>query len=183
MLVGKSTVFPRKRTVFPRYIRIHLDTCIAFRYVFHAYPNVSHVSLTQATYSNVFSMYSELTVKIHVTIRLQYIHGYNFRNTHTIHPRYMCIQMYSDQRHQDTLGYNTIQRKCMYLPLGCLCAPRYALNTPKIRVSAPSLPAFTFFTCPGPPEEGLAPMYPMYSGMHIPRSLQVPLYASLHTLA
>ena len=138
--------------------------------------------MTQVTYSNVFSMYSELTVRIHATIRPQYILGYNFRNTHTIHPRYMCIQMYSDQRHQDTLGYNTIQRKCMYLPLGCLCAPRYALNTPKIRVSAPSLPAFTFFTCPGPPEEGLAPMYPMYSGMHIPRSLQVPLYASLHTL-
>ena len=84
-LLGSDTVSPRIRTVFPRYIWIRLDTCIASRYVFHAYPNVSHVSLIQVTYSDVFSMYSELAVKIHATIRLQYIHGYNFRNTHTIH--------------------------------------------------------------------------------------------------
>ena len=44
-------------TVVPRYIMIHLNTCIAFRYVFHAYLDVSHVSSTQVTSSDVFSMY------------------------------------------------------------------------------------------------------------------------------
>ena len=44
-------------TVFPRYIWIRLNTCIALRYVFRAYPNVPHVSSTQVTYSDVFSMY------------------------------------------------------------------------------------------------------------------------------
>ena len=71
-----------------------------------------------------------------------------------------AIHVYPNVFRSAPPGYIGIQydtRKSMYLPLGCLCAPRYALNTPKIRVSAPSLPAFTFFTCPGPPEEGLAP--------------------------
>ena len=75
-------------------------------------------------------------------------------------PDTSAIQLYPNVFRSAPPGYIWIQydtRKSMYLPLGCLCAPRYALNTPKIRVSAPSLPAFTFFTCPDPPQEGLAP--------------------------
>ena len=103
-----------------------------------------------------FPLYFPLTLRIRVQIHLQYICGYIMHNTLPIHPRYMNTNVFRSA----PLGYIWIQcdtSKSMYLPLGCLCAPRYALNTPKIRVSAPSLPAFTFFTCPDPPEEGLAP--------------------------
>ena len=55
---GKTTVFPRWWDRFPS---IHFDTllntCIAFRYVFQVYLNVSHVSSTQVTSSAVFRMY------------------------------------------------------------------------------------------------------------------------------
>ena len=115
--------------------RLHLDT---FGYMYRVWIRIPSVSkcipcIVDSGYvfrciQHVFQTYGQ---KIHATIRLQYIHGYNFRNTHPIHPRYTCIQMYSDHSatriHMDTIRYNANPciAPCIHivLPDVLSCAP------------------------------------------------------------